>query len=154
MLGAKNPFETGEVHVQMMKEAGTLVGEKLIRSVLLINAAGSAVCGLPLLAAAGAVSDWTGLESQAALRETGLFLIVVVCFLLWTATRSVILPRVVLAFAVIDELWVVGSAVVLGESGSALTAFGVLAIVLVAVAVGIFAVFEALYFWRNRSFGR
>lgn len=63
------------------KQARTLVGEELIRKVLATNAVASGACGLLLLALPGPISDWTGLDSLTALRETGLFLIVLAGFL-------------------------------------------------------------------------
>lgn len=97
-----------EVQVQMtVREAKTLVGEKLIRNVLATNAVASGACGLLLPALPGMVSDLTGPGSRTALMETGWFLIIFVGFLIWAATRRIIPPRVVLAFAVVDGLWVV-----------------------------------------------
>jgi hypothetical protein len=138
------------------KAARALVGENLIRNVLITNGVASAACSLLLLAVPERISDLTGLESLAALRETGLALLVFAGFLIWAATRSVVSPRIVLAFAVIDDLWVIGSAIVLGESGSAytLTEFGTLAVILVAVADALFAAFETSYYWRNRLSGK
>lgn len=138
------------------KEAKTLVGEKRIRNVLMTNGAASAACSLLLLAVPGWIADWTGLESRTALREIGLVLLVFAGLLLWAATRSVISPRIVLAIAVIDELWVIGCIVVAVEAASAhtLTGFGMLALILVGMADALFAAFEASYYWRNRLAGK
>ncbi|MFC5401344.1 hypothetical protein [Cohnella soli] len=132
------------------------IGEAFMRKILLINAVSSGGCGLILLLLSGYVSDWMGLSNQNALVETGIFLLVFVTILLWTASRSLIAPIVILVIAVLDILWVVGSVILLEdeETTSAMTVLGEWAVALVAVVVGIFAIFEASYWWRNRSFGR
>jgi hypothetical protein len=131
-----------------------LTGETLIRKVLLTNAVSSGVCGLLLLLFPGYVADWTGLGNRTALVETGIFLLVFVAFLVWTAFRSIVSPAAVLIITVLDLLWVVGSVLLLTDKGitGTMTVFGVWAVILVAAVVGVFAIFEALYCWRNRSF--
>ncbi|MCC3376319.1 hypothetical protein [Cohnella sp. REN36] len=139
-----------------MKPNGVITpaGESLIRKVLLTNAVSSGACGLLLLFFAGYVSDWTGLGNRSALVETGVFLLVFVAFLVWTASRPVVSPTAVLIITVLDFLWVIGSALLLGGQGTTMTVFGVLAVILVAAVVGVFGIFEAVYCWRNRDFGR
>ncbi|WP_282942698.1 hypothetical protein [Paenibacillus sp. RC67] len=69
-----------------------MAGEALIRKVLLTNAASSGVTGLVLLLFPQFVMDWTGLDNRAALMGTGIFLLIIVTFLLWTASRNVVSP--------------------------------------------------------------
>ncbi|MCD9022609.1 hypothetical protein [Cohnella silvisoli] len=141
-----------------MKQSRAIMpaGETLIRKVLLTNAVSSGACGLLLLSIPGYVAVWTGLDSRTALVETGIFLLLFVAFLVWTATRSIVSPTAVLVIAVIDILWVVGSALLLEVKGTTgtMTVFGLWVIFLTAAVVGVFAIFEVLYCWRNRSFGR
>lgn len=130
----------------------TPVGEALIRKVLLTNAISSGAFGLLLLFIPGYVAEWTGLDSRTAWVETGIFLLLFVVFLFWTVSRSIVSPAAVFVIAVVDILWVVGSAILLivqGTTGT-ITVFGVWLILLTAAAVGVFAIFEALYWWRNR----
>lgn len=141
-----------------MKPNGAIrpAGETFIRKVLLTNAVSSGACGLLLLSFPGYVAEWTGLGNRIALVETGVFLLVFVAFLVWTASRSIVSPAAVLIITVLDFLWVVGSALLLEDKGTTvtMTVFGVWAVILVAAVVGVFAISEAFYCWRNRSFGR
>lgn len=129
----------------------TIEGGSLIRKVLLTNVVSSGAVGLILLLFPGFAGHWTGLDNHTAVAGTGVFLLVVVAFLLWTATRNVVSPRQVLVFSIIDLLWVIDSALLLGVSGS-VTTIGIAAIILVAAVVGVFAAFEMSYFWRNRYY--
>ncbi|MEC0244941.1 hypothetical protein P4H65_03950 [Paenibacillus chitinolyticus] len=137
-------------------EAITPTGETLIRKVLLTNAVSSGIFGLLLLAFPGYVAEWTGLESRTALVETAVFLLLFVAFLVWTVSRSMVPPSAVLVIAVIDILWVAGSVLLLEDKGTTgmMTVFGISVIFLVAAVVGVFAIFEVLYYWRNRYFRR
>lgn len=136
--------------------ANPIAGDALIRKVLLMNAVSSGACGLLLLLFPRFVADWTGLDNRMALMGTGIFLLIVVAFLSWTATRSVISPRVVLIFSIVDFLWVIDSLLLLGGNGSAITitTIGIWAVILVAAVVGVFATFEASFWWHNRSRGK
>ncbi|MFD0621142.1 hypothetical protein ACFQZR_27345 [Paenibacillus sp. GCM10027629] len=131
-------------------------GEALIRKVLLTNAVSSGVCGLLLLLFPGYVGDWTGLDNRTALTETGIFLLVFVAFLVWVVSRRIVSPGSVLVVTVLDLLWVVGGVLLLEDKGITMmmTVFGVWAVILVTAVVGVFAIFEAVYYWRNRAFGR
>ncbi|TVX96655.1 hypothetical protein [Cohnella terricola] len=141
-----------------MKTNGAITpaGENLIRKVLLTNVVSSGACGLLLLFFSGYVADWTGLGNRLALVETGVFLLVFVAFLVWTTSRSTVSPVAVLIIAMLDFIWVVGSVFLLKDKGTtlAMTVFGEWAVILVTAVVGVFAIFEAFYCWRNRSFGR
>ncbi|MFD0679352.1 MULTISPECIES: hypothetical protein [unclassified Paenibacillus] len=136
--------------------AKSVTGDFLIRKVLLTNAVSSGACGLLLLLFPKYVTDWTGLDNRSALIGTGIFLLIVVSFLVWAATKKVVPYRGVLIFSIVDLLWVVDSILLLGANGSVvtLTVFGIWAIILVAVVVGIFAIFEASYCWRNRLYSK
>ncbi|OME89014.1 MULTISPECIES: hypothetical protein [Paenibacillus] len=137
-------------------EAITPTGETFIRKVLVINSVSSGACGLLLLLFPGYVAEWTGLDSRTGLVSTGVFLLVFVAFLVWTASRSIVSPGAVLVITVLDFLWVVGSALLLADKGTTvtMTVFGVWAVILVTAVVGVFGIFEAIYCWRNRAFGR
>ncbi|MED4582765.1 hypothetical protein P9578_08220 [Brevibacillus choshinensis] len=138
---------------QQEKSGANLMAEEaVIRKVLLMNAVSSGACGLLLLLFPGYIADWMGLDNRLSLIGTGVFLLVVVAFLSWAATRSVISPRVVLVFSILDFLWVIDSLLLLVGNGSAytITLFGMWAIILVAAVVGVFAICEAIYWWYNR----
>ncbi|UNK19898.1 hypothetical protein MNQ98_07745 [Paenibacillus sp. N3/727] len=70
----------------------TQVGKIFIRKILLTNSVSSGACGLLLLFFPGYVAEWTGLDSRTGLVETGVFLLVFVAFLVWTAFRSIVSP--------------------------------------------------------------
>lgn len=141
-----------------MKTNGAITpaGETFIRKVLLTNAVSSGACGLLLLFFPGYVANWTGLGNRFALVETGVFLLVFVAFLVWTASRSIVSPAAMLVIAVLDIFWVIGSALLLEDKGTTetMTVFGSWAVIMVTAVVGVFAIFEVLYCWRNLSFGR
>jgi len=136
--------------------AQTPAGETFIRKVLLINAVSSGAYGLLLLFFSGYVAEWTGLDSRSALVGTGIFLLVFVGFLVWAVSRSIVSPRVVLIIAVLDFLWVASGVLLLEDRGTTMlmTVFGIWAVILSVAVVGVFAIFEAIYYWRNRSFGK
>ncbi|TDF93749.1 hypothetical protein [Paenibacillus piri] len=136
---------------QQQNGVKTIAGGTLIRKVLLTNAASSGAVGLLLLLFPGFAGSWTGLDNLTALAGTGVFLLIVVAFLWWTATRNVVSPRQVLVFAILDFLWVIDSALLLGVSGS-VTTIGIWAIIVVAAVVGVFAIFEMSYYWHNRYY--
>lgn len=137
---------------QEKNRVNPLAEEAMIRRVLLMNAISSGACGLLLLLFPGLVADLTGLDNQMSLMGTGVFLLVVVAFLSWAATRSVISPRVVLVFSIVDFLWVIDSLLLLVGNGFAfsITPFGIWAVILVAAVVGVFAICEATYWRYNR----
>ncbi|UHA75433.1 hypothetical protein [Paenibacillus sp. 481] len=142
---------------QQHNTARQLIGEAWIRKILLVNAVASGGTGLLLLLFPGFVGELTGLDNQAALMGVGAYLLLVVALLLITASRKVVSPKAVLTLSVIDFLWVAKSIVLLGASGPYLTAIGVTAVIFVALVVGVFAVFEAVYYKHNRyiaSFNR
>jgi hypothetical protein len=120
-----------------------------IRKVLLINAVSSGGTGLILLLFSGFVAEWTGLDYQSAIMGVGFYLLMVVALLIWTATRTVVSPLAVLILSIIDFLWVLKSIILLGMNGT-ITAIGIAAVILVALVVGVFAVFEAIYYQRHR----
>jgi hypothetical protein len=129
-------------------------GDTLIRKVLLTNAVSSGACGLLLFLFPGFVTSWTGLDNRTALVGTGIFLLIFVVFLAWTATRGVVSPRIVLIFAILDFLWVFYSFLLLGGNGSAMTVSGIWAVILVAAVVSVFAIFEVSYYYHNRFYFR
>ncbi|WP_051620958.1 hypothetical protein [Paenibacillus sp. UNC451MF] len=136
---------------QQQNGVKTIEGDTLIRKVLLTNAVSSGAVGLLLLMFPGFARSWTGLDNLSALAGTGVFLLIVVALLLWTATRNLISPRLVLFFAILDLLWVIDSVLLLGVNGS-VTAIGIWAIIVVAAVVGVFASFEMSYYWHNRYY--
>lgn len=133
--------ETGRPSPRKLAVASGAVG-RLARA-LTANALFSGVCGLALAAAAGPVAEQLGNPPVELVRGTGLVLVDYAAVLaalaaLGPSARS---GRLV---AALDGAWVLASAVALAVAGSALTADGVVGVVLVAAVVEGFAVWQ----WR------
>ncbi|WP_312113265.1 hypothetical protein [Brevibacillus reuszeri] len=127
-------------------------GDRLIRHVLLANGFSTGAFGLLLIFFSHFVATLTGLESSSALVGTGLFLVIFVAFVFWTVKMNFIPPLNVLIFSVVDFLWVIGSIFLISKDGTSftMTYLGIWAVGLVALVVGIFAIFEFYYWWINR----
>ncbi|MCR8844469.1 hypothetical protein NQ117_12310 [Paenibacillus sp. SC116] len=137
---------------QQQNQARQLIGESWIRKVLMVNGVSSGGTALLLLLFPGFVGKLTGLDNQAALMGAGAYLLLVVAFTFIIASRKTVSPKAVLTLSVIDFLWLFKSIILLGLSSSFLTAIGTAAVIFVALVVGVFAVFEAVYYNHNRSY--
>ncbi|MBD8497914.1 hypothetical protein [Paenibacillus arenosi] len=129
-----------------------LIGESWIRKVLLLNAISSTGTGLLLLLFPGYIGELSGLDNKAALMGVGVYLLLVVAFVFITVTKKVVSPKAVLTLSVIDFLWFVKSVVLLVASSSFLTTIGTIAVIFIAVVVGVFGIFEAVYYKHNRLY--
>jgi vacuolar-type H+-ATPase subunit I/STV1 len=130
--------------------------ERMIRYVLLANGFSTGVVGLILIFLSHFVATLTGLDRSSALVEVGIFLVVFVAFVFWTVKLKFIPPGYVLIFSVVDFLWVIGSVLLIttNETMFLMTYLGIWAVSLVALVVGVFAIFEFNYWWVNRSLKR
>lgn len=125
-----------------------VVVTQTLRWVLLINAISTGGFGLVLLFFGGFVGELTGIDSVLSIRLVGLGLVVFVMFVYWASTQKIMSANMLLAFALIDLIWVIDSAIMI--SYLPLTLIGIVGIVLVAILVGIFSLFE-FYFYGKRE---
>ncbi|QED48024.1 hypothetical protein [Cytobacillus dafuensis] len=127
-------------------------GDKFIRYVLLANGFSTGLVGLILIFFSHFLATLTGLDRSSMLVETGIFLVIFVAFVFWTVRMPFIPPMYVLIFSVVDFLWVIGSIFLIAKDGIwfKMTYFGIWAVVLIALVVGVFAIFEFYYWWINK----
>ena len=118
--------------------------ESLLRRSLLANAVFTTVCGLGLVLASGALSTLIGAVGATELIITGVILLFYAGDLARTAFGKRLPRSRVYYFIVMDVLWVIGSAVVLWGLAVPFTAAGRWIILLIADAVGLFAVLQYL----------
>ena len=111
----------------------------LLRTTLVINGVSTALCGLALLLAPGALAELLGVSPPALVAAVGAGLVVYAASLFWTARRP-IPGAAAWAAVILDFGWVLGS-VALVELGI-LTNPGTGLVVLVAAAVLAFAVLQ------------
>jgi hypothetical protein len=111
----------------------------LLRTTLVINGVSTALCGLALLLAPGALAELLGVSPPSLVAAVGAGLVVYAAGLFWTARRP-IPGAAAWAAVILDFGWVLGS-VALVELGI-LTNPGTGLVVLVAAAVLAFAVLQ------------
>jgi hypothetical protein len=112
----------------------------LLRSTLMINGVSTALCGLALLLAPGALAGLLGVPAPALLAALGAGLVLYAGGLFWTARRHPIPGPAAWATIVVDLGWVVGSVAVV-ELGI-VSGIGTALVVLVAAVVLVFAVLQ------------
>jgi hypothetical protein len=121
----------------------------LARTVLRGNALFSGVSGAALVLGARPIAGFLGWNAPLALAATGVVLIGYAAYLFWATAQEQLDRRIVLAAAVLDIGWVIGSAVLLLGSLLPLTTAGKWAIALIAEVVAIFAALQ-LYALRRK----
>ncbi|WP_232699116.1 hypothetical protein [Brevibacillus daliensis] len=141
---------------QKLHTEESVKNESIIRYVLLANGFSTGALGIILIFFSHFVATLTGLDHSSALVKVGIFLVVFVAFVFWTVKLKFIPPRNVLIFSVVDFLWVIGSVFLIATDGISfmMTYLGIWAVSLVALVVGVFAIFEFNYWWVNRSLKR
>lgn len=108
---------------------------RLLRLVLLADAASSGAMGLALAAGAGPLEGLLGLPATL-LRTAGLALIPFAIFVAWAGTRAAIKPALVWTIVVVNALWVLDSAVLLMWPGVQPSLLGQIFVAAQAAAVG------------------
>lgn len=119
------------------------------RRVLQANGIFSAIGGAIFTLAAGPIADFTGLPSPLAL-VIGLGVLAYAAALFATAARSPIPRRLMLAAALLDTIWVVGSVLLLVSGWLPLTEAGRGLVIVLAVIVAGFALAE-FYTWERMA---
>ena len=122
---------------------------RFLRRSLQLDGVASGLCGVLLLAAAGPVSALMGLAGPGIARTVSALLVLYAAALLWIGARAIVRHGAAAAAVVLNALWVAGSAVVILDGP--LTVLGNLAVAVVAVAVLLFAVLEAVGLARLRQ---
>ncbi len=122
--------------------------DSLLRKSLLANAVFTTVCGLGLVLASGSLAGLIGAVGATELIIAGVILLFYAADLARTALGKHLPRSRVYYFIVMDVLWVIGSAVVLWGLAVPFTAAGRWIILLIADAVGLFAVLQ--YFGLRR----
>ncbi len=118
--------------------------ESLLRKSLLANAVFTTVCGLALVLASGPLAALIGAVGVTELIIIGVILLLYAVDLARTAFGERLPRSRIYYFIVMDVLWVIGSAVVLWGFAVPFTAAGQWIILLIADAVGLFAVLQYL----------
>ena len=118
--------------------------ESFLRKTLLANALFTALCGLGLILASGALSALIGAVGGTELIVVGVVLLLYAADLARTALGKSIPRGRVYYFVVMDLLWVVGSVVALWGFPIPFTPVGRWVVLLVADVVGLFGVLQYL----------
>ncbi len=107
--------------------------------ILRINAAFTAASAVAMLALRGSMYPLFGLETPVLLDITALGLLGYAAALVFTTRAPAVDKRALMAFAIADAAWVVGSALVLLFFWGQLTPLGRVLIIVAALAVEVFA---------------
>jgi len=113
-----------------------------LRRSLQLDGVASGATGLVLLAAAGPFAALAGLPGPGIARAVGGVLVLYAAALLWNAGRARVSRGQALAAVVLNAVWVLGSAVLIVDGS--LTLLGNAAVAVVALAVLLFAMLEAV----------
>jgi len=113
-----------------------------LRRSLQLDGVASGATGLVLLAAAGPFAALAGLPGPGIARAVGGVLVLYAAALLWNAARARVSRGQALAAVVLNAVWVLGSAVLIVDGS--LTLLGNAAVAVVALAVLLFAMLEAV----------
>jgi hypothetical protein len=120
-----------------------------LRRSLQLDGVASGLCGLVLLLGAPPISGLFGLPTAGIPRVVGAGLIVFAAALLWSASRPRVSRGEVLLTVALNAAWVMGSLIVLVDGP--LTLIGNITVAVIAAAVLVFAVLEALGLRRLRA---
>ena len=116
--------------------------EQKLRITLKINAAFSLLSGIDFIVFNGFLADKIGVDSKQALIFIGVGLIVFAGLVFFNAFRKNIDAKSIKSIIVQDLLWVIASAIVLTFKAFDLSALGYELILLIALIVGTFAIFQ------------
>ena len=120
----------------------TSTNESFLRRSLFANALFTTVSGLALVFASGTLAHLIGAVGSTELIVAGVVLLLYAIDLARTALGTPLPRGRIYYFIILDLLWVIGSAVVLWGVSMPFTAVGRWIIVLIADAVGLFAIFQ------------
>ena len=112
--------------------------------ILLLNALSTAACAIGMLITRGTLHTLFGLDTPLPLDVLAVGLLGYAGALGVTTRRGTIERSTLMAFAIVDALWVVGSAVVLLLFWGQLTPVARVLVIAVALAVEVFATLQYL----------
>ena len=121
-----------------------------LRAALIGDAAASGATGLLMFAGGGLLTDLLGVP-EVLLRSAGLVLLPYAALVAWLGTRESLSRGTVGAVIVVNALWVADSLVLLLSGWVAPTALGVAFIIVQALVVAAFAVWQYLGLRRAPS---
>lgn len=116
----------------------TLPMSPLLRQLLTVDAAASALTALPMLAAAPQLAQWTGLPA-AGLAGAGVVMAVYVAVILWWRRQPTVRRGALWAYVAGNALWAVECGLIAFGGWLAPTPLGVGFLMMQAVAVLVFA---------------
>ena len=116
--------------------------ESFLRRSLLANVLFTTLCGLSLVLASGTLANLIGAVGATELIVAGVVLLLYATDLARTALGTHLPRGRIYYFIILDVLWVIGSALILWGISVPFTAAGRWIIVLIADAVGLFAVLQ------------
>lgn len=117
---------------------------KLLRNALRGNAIFCALSGLVVLLAAQALAPFTGIDNPAVFVVLGIILLPYAAFLFWVSAQETINRTFGRTAVILDVAWVIGSIIILAGNFLPLTVAGKWTIALLADAVAIFAIVQAI----------
>jgi hypothetical protein len=109
---------------------------------LLFNASSTAACAIGMLAARGGLYPLFGLHTPALLDVLAVGLFVYAGALVIAARRDAVDRATLMAFAIVDGLWVAGSAVVLVLFWTQFSPLARILVIAVALVVEVFAALQ------------
>jgi hypothetical protein len=118
------------------------------RTILRADGALCAASGVLLLAGAGPIASLAGLDGPLGVVAVGAFLLPWGAGLLWLAGRRPVGRGLLLTVAVVNILWVIGSAAIILGGTPALSTLGTWGVALVADVVALLALAQ-LYAFRR-----
>jgi len=121
------------------RPAAAAASQGLLRAALRANAGFSALSGLTMILAAGPLSDLLGITPAGSLRFLGANLLIFAAALVYVAAGRPISRRWAWIAIMLDDLWVVGSGILLLTDWVPLTSTGRWVIALLALIVAAFA---------------
>ena len=121
-----------------------------LRRAMQSNGAFSGVSGLVLALGGKSVAAFIGLDSPAVLTGLGIVLILFAVDLFWAASRPEIARWMGWTAVILDVVWVVGSYAIILIGWPSLSVAGKWTVALLAEAVGVFAIWQAIGLRRAR----
>ena len=127
--------------------------DRLLRNTLRANSIFSTVSGVAFIVAAGQIAAFLGLSADAAIiiALIGVGLLAFAAGVYWIGSRDTIDLNLATGILIGDVIWVAGSIFVLIADPFNFTSEGRWATLIIADAVGIFAVFEFVGLRRIRG---
>lgn len=112
------------------------------RHILLVNASSTAVSAVAMLAARSILAPLFGLSTPLPLDLVAIGFLIYAGALVGAARREPVSPRALMAFAILDGIWVAGSALLLLVAWTELAPIARALVTIVALVVEAFAILQ------------